>query len=289
MDLDLLSITDVSEPKSFKDGDNLVSVIKKYGSLEGAIEPITTVRASQALDLCPRYAVFTQILPLPGEGAKFDSKANLRMATGTFLHSFFQDEVLGPAGVLKGFWRDEKGEVSEGFYPKEEGVFKYQEYDLKIDSGLITGHVDGLVCLNRLALVASGDPITDDVEENLVHLEIKTTDDGGVKKVRDGGSDELPLRYKTQATIYQRGLEVDETLFLYVDRKYFGFATFLYRGEDSLYDDVVAKAHSIPQAMEDKVLPERHSGCLSASFPKAKACPYKDFCFAENAEDVWDL
>src|SRR5690606_23101852 len=106
---------------------------------------------------CPREFVLNYWQPKPNK--KFDWASQLKMSTGTHLHYFLQNSVLGPMGVLHGTWRKLAGTVDEedqqqGFHPDPEKAVrdlvdqKPQEWEFVEQSCWdekyrISGHTDG--------------------------------------------------------------------------------------------------------------------------------------------------
>jgi len=169
------------------------------------------------------------------------------------------------------------------------GRWEFEEHHIINKELHLSGHHDGLIDKQRMAEFLDGVPFSSDKPTELVLLEIKSTDDNGLRKIKDGGAKALIEEYKCQATLYQRSMGFKETLFFYIERKYFGMYTFTYKGEDKYWDFVEEKSKTIFGGMEDKKLPEKHIECSFAKSKRAKSCIFKDFCFCDEAEMVFEL
>jgi len=302
----------LGKEKAKKDetGEMLSAVVKqKLGIVSEQEMPFTQLRASGVFGLCPRRAVFSMILPMPPPVVtKNNMSMQLRMDTGTFLHEYFQDFVLGPAGVLFGNWKrsytdkdgvllDEKERMC--FMPPPTphpesvgwcGRWKFEEHHIVNDELHLSGHHDGWIDKQRMKEYLAEIPFTSEEPVDLVLLEIKSTDDNGLRKMKDaGGGPGLLEDYKTQATIYQRSVGVTETLFFYIDRKYFSMFTFTYKGEDKYWDYTKEKSEMIFGSVDAKKLPPKHVECSFKKSKRAKECPFIEFCFCEDADSVWDI
>lgn len=257
------------------------------------------LRASQAWETCSREVVLRNLLPLPDPvTTKNNVGMVMRMTVGSFLHSFLQNEVLGPMGVLYGRWirredQFKEGPVPfiEGFYPHDGNHWVFVEETVEIAEWRVKGHTDGEICFNRLAkFVETGKPVLDpEIPLDLHLLEIKTTDDAILRDIK--AREELALidQYKCQAALYQFAKKRPSTLFVYIDRKYFQIHCFEYVGEKKYLDHARQKAHECWTLPLEKKLPPRCAECISAVSKRAIECPYSEFCFCEMPELVFEL
>jgi hypothetical protein len=92
-----------------------------------------------------------------------------------------------------------------------------------------------------------------------------------------------------QASLYQRMLGMKRSLILYMDRKYFGMHAFWYDGEPALADAALEKAKRIHDGVRQQQVPDRCPECLSAQSARAKACPYAEACFFDDANLIFRL
>lgn len=298
----------------------LADVTKTYiGTLMDDFAPQKFLRASSLFNACPREFVFRQILPRP---APVISTGNvnmvLSMSVGSYLHWYFQNCVLGPAGVLVGTWQCWMPDPKEKSLCRKV-VFGYRpEGDLPdindpqsmllnwtfVEEGLyseefgITGHIDGVVdtvAMEAFTKKSEFEPIDFDdchwkdkiPKERLALLEIKSTNDNVLRTIKEDGVKYLSEQYRCQATIYQRLKGYDSTLFLYVDRKFFQFVGFEYFGEDSYWDLARVRGTQVQASIMTKELPPRILGCPFASAKRAKECIYCEVCFSEEPDLVF--
>lgn len=268
------------------------------------------LRVSRLYYYCPREVFYRHLVPLPpSQEVKINLGMKLRMATGTFLHSYFQEEVFGPAGILKGKWtrlyiKDGRAfrQTYEGFNPwtfaapdtdlDYLGPWHYIEYVVTDEENKIKGHVDGLLCLNRIkAFLETKEPVPGDakIEENLRHWELKSCDDRKFREVREDEWHSSEESYRWQASTYQRLLGMEYTLVLYVDRKYFGLHSFIYKGEPNMSNRARSLAECVWGAIAKKEIPPRCADCMGRKSKQAKECPYMTVCFSDNPMRIVEL
>lgn len=266
-------------------------------------EKFSVIRASQAYRLCAREAVYTHLIPeAPPILVKNQMSMRLRMDVGTFLHWYLQNLVFGPLGILYGLWRkwdrswtSEMGFRPEGRVPSDMAdveAWQFVESVVGLPEINVVGHADGLICLNRLQkFMETKEIVPHDFEAplNLVLLEIKTTDDNVIRLLKDKGLAYLDESYKCQATLYQKALLKDKTIFVYIDRKYFSVVTLTYKGEDKYLDLVQNKWNQIKTAESTKKLPDRCVDCVHSGSKRAKECPYVEFCFESDPDLIFSV
>ena len=248
------------------------------------------LRVSQISDLCPRQTTYGKLTPAPPVSGPLNFESEMMMGMGTLAHSYLQDNVLGPMGVLAGEWVCNDCTFSwDGFYgscpecAKRLGgklsIPKYREFTVTNEVLGLQGHVDGLIEINRLKAVADGLPCPKEVkDEEYACLEIKTTNSRAFKIV--SGSNELPSYYAMQATLYQLLLGVKKTLFWYIDRDRMGHCSFIYEGDPELEKIAREKIHEVRDALKvGEVLPTTTGVCASIKDSRAKKCPFVEDCF----------
>lgn len=252
------------------------------------------LRSSQLYDFCPRELVFYGLLYESEVTVAIPSAFSevTMMQVGTDAHTYLQDEVLGPMGVLKGDWkcRDCKRIIKDGFYPWicpqcACEKFDYREYKLFDKTYRISGHIDGLVCLNRLKAYIEEryeEIVKGKIPEDLVHLEIKTCSSRAYSGVAK--SKELAIYYKWQGCQYQQML-LDEkkitegrTLFLYMCRENMALTSFFYHLDKAILQKIRTKAMKVWDGIKNKKLPPIEA-CASVNCKKAKECEFRDRCF----------
>jgi hypothetical protein len=265
------------------------------------------LRASGMFFLCPREYVLHYWDPKPTK--KFNASAQMRMQVGTDLHTYFQNNVLGPMGILWGEWFNTEEECwHEGFHPDpEESIWAMQkqvgspwvfcEETVWDPKSRILGHLDGRVSKNKmeflaknLKLMKSGLPealkecekVPDD---ELVLCEIKSTGTFAFNGLTDVSK--IPDYNKMQASIYQKLSGTSETIFLYVERDNLKLRGFSYEGESGWVKDAERKAHKIWESIRDETLPESMMPCSSPSDKRAKGCAYKKECWDTYDFKAW--
>ena len=228
--------------------------------------------------LCPRWHIYRQQLviaqqhkkPLPfGVVELQDPEPNpglMRIfAMGHSVHALYQDDILGPAGVLFGFWKrwndkTEKWEQSRGFRPDGSG-WKYTEP--KIRTKGVTGQCDGIVL----------------VEGRWFVLEIKSSNDQAFrfrKKVKH--------EHLRQAQVYANlgfvdfpEIDVEGIIFLYVNKNTNVEKEFIVPKDTQSILDILKGLDAFAEAEKSKSLPPRQ--CLRANSKRANQCPVKSHCF----------
>lgn len=269
------------------------------------IEEEIKLRVSKLYDICPRFEVFRGIL-LKGKGRQpYEDKSKLNsvlmMEIGTHLHSFFQNDLLGNSGLLKGNWvckacgdLIEKdcyyfGEIYDCEKCFQSGRLVYSEYFVYNEDRHVGGHLDGIVCLNRLKKKLENPSISekdlDDTEEDTAILEIKSTGEDSFNEIVKDPVNKLPIYYRWQASEYQRQalekglIKKPVTLFLYIDRKYLTMASFSYCKESNIIDEIDKKLALIVEGIEKGIPPNEGKKCLVATCERAKDCYFKKNCF----------
>lgn len=294
-----------------RDSESEASEPTKYASLKKVVQTWMTnwpnqdsqtdvLRASGMYFVCPREFVLNYWSPQANRS--FDYKAQLMMSTGTHLHSYLQNYVLGPMGILFGKWKHTgtSGIIKDGFHPDmladmeraAKGLplqWEYVEPTVWDEKHRISGHVDGVVCTNRLSFINKHarlfktDPeeackrLHDLVLGELALLEIKTTGSYVFKSIKS--SDDIADYYKTQADIYQHLMDIPRTLFWYIERDSMQSKTLLYKHEVGRWNDAKRKAQIIWEAIRDRKLPDSMMACRMPTDPRAKKCVHKDECW----------
>lgn len=276
-------------------------------SLETAIENNLYLRASGLGDLCPRHFVLNYWRPQPRAAVGLQN--SLFMDMGTMLHSYLQDFLLGPAGILFGDWQHvETGEIQKDCYwPGERPIslrnfregytvnkWKYVEKTLVDPGWRIAGHCDGIIHLDRLAAydeyVNKKLPFEEIVRKvRLVSeagpqalLEVKTTND----RIFAGmaSSADLSHAYATQATVYQELLGVKHTMFWILNRNDFKTKALIYEKQAVKWDEVRRKAQVVWEAIRDETLPDSMMPCASAQSSRAKDCSTASTCWTSKLD-----
>jgi len=227
---------------------------------------------------CPRWHVFRrELVTAQKEGREFPFGVNLTEGApdpdlmrifdmGHAIHDRYQNNILGPAGVLYGFWdrwnnETEKWEQTRGFRPKGRG-WRYSEP--RVRSKGITGHCDGIVKIDNVWLA----------------LEIKSSNDQAFtfrKKVK--------REHVRQAQIYANmgfvdfpEVEVDGIVFLYVNKNTSKEREWIVPKSSEAIQDIIDGLKKLAEHDKQQSLPNRQ--CVRKASKRANRCPVKETCFS---------
>lgn len=290
---------EVSDPKKYK---NLIGAIKSWMGGWPAQSTYTDVlRASQLYFTCPREFVLNYWQPVNNKS--FDYKAYLMMSTGTHIHHYLQNYVLGPMGVLYGNWKNTNSkEIKKGFHPDPEKAiyevsmqkqlsWEYVEIRVFDEDWRIAGHIDGQLDLAKIGWLSENysrvrkNPKTSlqllqrVKSGELINLEIKTTG----KYMFDGlvDSTSIPEYYKMQAEIYQKLTGCDKTIFWYISRDTMEPKVIVYNYTSKWWEDARRKARIIWKAIKNETLPTSAMACMTPKDKRAKECAFRTPCWDE--------
>ena len=279
------------------------SVQKFVSSWPGVVTYQDYLRASEFYFICPREFVLNYWQPKSRGG--YELSGNLMMGLGSFLHSYLQDQVLGPMGVLRGDWKNQDtGElVVDSYHPDPEKAvddvvnqrpvtWRYVEFRVWDSLYRLSGHIDGVVSLDRVVWLNNhfklikSDPVEafrqlqliDPGEECL--LEIKTS--GTRVFDRTKTVSEVAPYYKSQAIIYQKLKGVPKTLFWFISRDTMKNRLFLYEYDDKWWIDITTKSRIIFEAIRDETLPDLFMACKAPTDRRAKGCPHREDCWTRK-------
>lgn len=256
----------------------------------------TTFRASQMFYTCPREYWFQWWHPRKTE-KKFSAAEQLKMMMGTYLHSYFQDYLFGPLGLVHGKWKSDEGKVvGPSFHPDPSSFGNGWSFvEEKISINGINGHHDGIISLDRLREYNAANIKTEKdlwgayekvwempLGETAI-LEIKTVSSRVYEMFLAGTIAEY---YQMQTSIYSKGMNIPRIAFLYVDRDEFRFCLKLYDAEDRWVNEATRKVDVINKGIETKTIPE-NGVCANRNCTRAKKCPFRKECFDVkfNAEE----
>lgn len=180
------------------------------------------MHASEAKSYCPRAHAIVEIF---AKGAKESAKARIfshlpinLLATfeiGTAVHSHWQNDILGPAGVLFGVWRNKSSRVHSGItsvgpngkilsppaswvpMPTGRVAYEFVESSAKDDDLRMSGSIDGGVMLGNV----------------MVGLEIKTISQRGFDALEG-----VQPEHKVQADVYCHLFGLPAMVFLYISK-----------------------------------------------------------------------
>ena len=267
----------------------------------------TIIRVSGCHDLCPRQFVLDYWEP---KGSKtFPFTSSMMAGMGTYLHSYIQEVILGPLGILKGAWKNNiTGEVHVGYYPGNGESF----YDQYLRTGRIeysyventveethyrfVGHQDGIMSKERILafmeLMGNGKADFSTIRKEIsaipkseeICFELKSSGD---RVFEMASAANLPQYYKMQANIYQELSDIPETLFWYINRNTCDSKMFLYPFDDRIWQEACRKADITWRSIRDEVLPESEMKCLSIKDKRAQECPQRHSCWARMNFKEW--
>jgi len=289
------------DPARYK---HLTSAVKSWMKAWPAQSTYTDVlRASQLYFLCHREFVLNYWQPK--DNRDFNYKSYLMMTTGTHLHHYIQNYVLGPMGVLWGNWvLTHKKHTQTGFHPAPKKALQtickqgnlpwaYEELDFYDEGYRIAGHIDGQLDLARIDwLHHNSDKMKENPEaalremkkiptdeRNLINLEIKTCGSWVFENLVDSKS--IPEYYKMQAEIYQHATGVHKTAFWYINRDTMDSKIILYDYSGNWWKDATRKAKIVWQSIRDETLPISGMACHTPKDKRAKDCAFRTPCFDE--------
>lgn len=237
------------EDKSLEDA--FCKKVMKFRPTEDA-ETSEHFRASGLQKLCPRAAYFNHFEPRP---PKFGKPAIFSMFFGTTIHEFLQNRVLGPMGILEGFW-ERDSERRWGLMPEGPG-WSFVESELVDENTHIGGHPDGIVVGSRL-------------------LEIKVTNNFYYQ------SEKFLESYKWQANIYMKLTGMKQTLFLIVNldetvkKRRLVCRAVVYDYDEGVWEQARQKALVILKAIDAEEIPK--GSCADLESGRAKKCPFRKEC-----------
>lgn len=274
----------------------LAKLIKRGVKVPQVVQHDKGVRVSRMHDLCIRERIFAYHGKVDVAVDSMDFTGLYFTQVGTKVHSVFQDIVFSLIPVLKGNWKCHTcdSEWEDCYAPEccqfcfdneQRQYITYEEYEVVDDTNKrkfvpdLIGHVDGVLCLNRLEAMAGGEmdrTVLDKIEEDLILFEMKTAGFQMMKKVMTNLRP--PEYYCTQATCYQKMSGYDRTMFLYLGRDSCNLNSFIYKGEDRLWKMVNEKMDQLELGRSKGILPQ-HKECSSATCKRAKGCPFRDMCY----------
>ena len=255
------------------------AIEKWWGSQTMEGEGSGWLRCSGMYQICPRHFVLNYWNPKRGGVWPF---ANTMMANvGTYCHGFFQNKVLGPAGVLRGNWQPTH--AGEKYYDIQHfETDEYVETQVKDTHWRFKGHIDGFLATERLlqfidrqlngTSVVHPEKITDDLL-----LEMKISNRHTINMINS--QDDIPPYYAQQATLYQKMSGIPKTLFWFVDRTDFSSKLIVYEGEEKWWNEAVRKATIIWEAIRDETLPDSMMKCVTPRDDRAGTCPHSTECW----------
>lgn len=268
--------------------------------------------SSLASGFCVREKLLSSLRP-PGPTPEGAPNLGLQRIFwfGTAIHELYQDFVLGPAGVLYGWWTSPRnrarldamdslprsyeferllkaGDLVEGFSPArfgDERQWAYVEPAIYHAEYHIGGNVDGV-------LFTGG--CTDKGEPNgePVLLDIKTINSFGFGALGKAPKD----AHRAQVTLYlgsslnnpaglhvhmlERDLNPTRAVVLYICKNTSSEADLWVDFDQAYFDELTHPIRRLKHGLRVAALDKREDDCKSTRSKRAKRCPQCDLCFA---------
>jgi hypothetical protein len=291
--VDIAKSRDKEQVTKFSSGDSkaFTKAIKVWADVQpGRLPEVDILRASGMSFCCPREFVLNYFNPQISSG--FDFKSQMMMGIGTFGHSFLQNEVFGPMGVLKGKWKSYVTPtlvhtMDDCFRPEGSG-WEYIEPQVWDRHWRVRGHIDGIISTERMKwyqdnahLIKKRPEMVKEVfnmpEGPLALLEGKTM--GSRVYDRTNVWQDIAPYYLMQATIYQKLSGINLTTFYLVSRDTIDSKTINYVGEEKYWNEAKRAARLAWEGIRDLELPEAGMKCILPKDKRAKECSHSTACF----------
>lgn len=307
--MDTLDMFDDARPTATKELGINPAIKNWMAALPASPTGRLFLRASAVSGLCPREFVLNYWNPINNRW--FDPSSVFKMDCGTWFHGYLQNRVLGPMGIIQGTWikrgHDELDvSIVEGYHPDPEGdtlrihagenpLWEYQEYQVWNGQYRIKGHIDGIICLDRMRWLQDNLKLLKaDFKKALTEvlaipqgkkaiLEIKSMSAFGYKAWDT--PEQTPEYYKIQANIYQWLAGVDQTYFLLAERDMFKIKGMTYKHESGWVKDSQRKARIVWESIRDRKLPESAMACRTPKDKRATDCTHANNCWAKWTDE----
>jgi len=192
-------------------------------------------------------------------------------AAGTRAHHYFQDCVLGPAGLLKGLWRckicNRLHSSTPSLYPRTHcsgscdcNEYRYVEPSLRDEEHLIIGHTDGIVPFEG--------------EDYL--LEAKSKSAKAYPEYNKPSKKE-----RLQASLYMDIAGVERCIYMFICRDDYAFKFVIGEKDQGLVDEAHNSIASIEEALvagEVTSALKVFKRCASTGAARFKKCPFREEC-----------
>lgn len=193
---------------------------------------------------------------------------------GSCAHKYFQEKILGPTDILIGDWFCSlcgKDLSEKSLMPKKcsfcgagRRYISYREIKFQDDEYKIRGKSDGILSIDGF----------DDIL-----LEIKTKSSSAFEN-----SSLVTRDFMTQVSIYMHFLDLDECLFLFVNRESYDFKSTLVEKDEHSVLKVFNRIELIRNCLEEGKLPYKSGGkpyrrCRKPTSSNALECPFREECW----------
>lgn len=276
--------------------------------------------ASALKYMCARQEVFQRIMPRP-KIARFDPHSLIIFGIGHAVHSWWQNNYLGPMGILRGEWVCTRcGASVDGFMPTDPctvcrwakrlvlpsgespeycettcrwpGGFDAEDRDCnycrrwgrwRYIEPRIELMLDDEIKVQQHVLVGHMDGILVIDEEEIV-LDMKTIDPDFMKTLT-----EPRPAHRQQVTAYMKGLraqghKIDRALLVYIPKtgnKRVRMKEFVVEWDEALWEKTRRQLQNIIIALKNGHLPSE-GPCDSAADGIKRECPYVEECFTSK-------
>jgi len=260
-----------------------------WGKQTMAGEASTCLRCSGMYRICPREFILNYWNP--ARGGVFPFANTMMMNVGTYCHGFLQNEVLGPAGVLRGGWQHvdftkDENNLTEYKGHQQEPRDQYIETTVKHDHWKVTGHIDGFLDTEQLLRFIQNQlndtPLGGAEPDEDMLLEMKVSNRHTMNGINT--QDDIPPYYAQQASLYQKMSGVPKTLFWLMDRTDFSSKLIVYEGQEKWWDEAARKATIIWEAIRDETLSDSMMKCITPRDERASDCPHAQSCWFKGAK-----
>ena len=277
-----LNPTPISKPKDDGLGDAIFTFLFNQ---QKTIKIPEHFRCSEIYFMCPRQRFFAFYKP-KNETMEADKK--LAADLGTMFHHYMQNNVIGKMQILWGKWQKNNEEI-EGFHPDpEDNGWIYKEPKLHNKEYNITGHIDGLISLNRLKFINDNKNLYKyhfkEVIKEISKIEAGELSLLDMKLVSQRNyaaamNEEIPLYYKYQGNLYMWMLGLKQQYFLYGERENFSLMGKIYGFEQAILEEALKKIVITNEQFINDIPTNEFRPCSTPSTPRARKCPYSSECF----------
>lgn len=186
---------------------------------------------------------------------------------GHAMHAWLREEILGPAGVLKGRWVYGKDNgydyhVHDGFHPgcydENRTSYVYEEYEIDIEDLGLVGAIDGII----------------DIDGEKAIIDIKSIRESGFNAVKKPNE-----RYVNQLTFYMHALDIHQAILYYVCKTSYARKPMLIKYDPERYEMLAQRVKTILENRESKSneLPGCHTKCTPKSSMRSY-CMFGEVC-----------
>jgi len=256
------------------------------------------VHCSEMYKFCPRRKMFEELDPI--DGAKdVDALTMARFNLGTALHDLYQNQYLGPSGILLGRWECKRcgftvgGTDRDSWLPMPSGpcekcletakceciwsddcsvekhcqlcplggFWRYVELPVRDEETGYVGHTDGILNTDPLSL-----------------LELKSAGPRSYRYLKKPYDSHV-----LQASLYMRPLGLDQARIVYIDKANEDdniVKEFVVDYDEAAVERALALVRSYNAAREAKEFPPRILGC------DTRNCPWASRCFDDDYVDA---